>query len=250
MTLKIKKIIGLMLIGLLALINLPLSTHAQGDAFVTCDALLQDGELNLSEDIKQWEVGDKTEANFNTVFESAQQRYHGYLSCLFETAFNHVLRQEGNKTTGTLSAQITTINWMEPGQACISEQELKKSIEETAPDQLMPKALNALSDYQLFLSQLNRTLNELIPEEGGNDIQARSLKIQEKRNQINDEAQSSLIALEVSFNSLKELRFSFVFHVRLQCIINQLGAYQKRLANIRGVVDGMPNALKNASVNP
>jgi len=254
-----KKFLSLLLTGTFLFLLTPLpGAYGAEDLFELCSEV----EEAFRTEKNAWNfTTDKTNNEFEEIFEKTQSAYHSYISCLFGAAFDHVLKEQGKRTKikGELSAQINTINWMLPGQACITEDQLITSIESTSPKVLLPLALDALDDYTNFLFSINQaledhvTLGEVpksIQEQASSDVQRKSLLVQEARQRINNELEASLLALEVSLNSLKELRFSFVMHVRLQCILRELGSYQKMLGDIRRTIEGFPSMLKNASVNP
>lgn len=256
-----KKSISLLIAGFLLFTLIPFGfADDKVDAFAHCEEI----KPNFGELAKPWDdAKEKTHNLFEEVFDASQAAYHDYMSCLFGTAFAHVLKEEGEdskKMIATVPAKVTSVNWLLPGQACLTEDDLIQSIEGTSPEVLMPKALGALDEYQDFLfgfyeefegeGKIGEEIDPQIAAQARSKTQQISLILQKNRQRVNNEVESSLIALEIAFNSLKELRLSFVFHVRLQCIIHQLGRYQQVLGDLRRIAESMPKALRNASVSP
>lgn len=254
--------IGLLLVFTFTLFPLQVSRAEEEDLFLACapeGAEVEEELVLFEEAYEEWQ-DNQTQKGFQETFELAQKTYHDYLSCLFETAFAHVLKQKENKTKGNLSAQINSVNWMLPGQACLAEEDLIASIEATSPLKVMTRALGAFEEYQDFFHALAGELREggslgedFDPSSLGNfstGVGALNQVIRDNQRRIDNELESSEMALDMAFTALKELRMSFVLHVRFQCVLNHLGSYQKMLGQVRGIIEGLPNALKNASVNP
>jgi len=62
------------------------------------------------------------------------------------------------------------------------------------------------------------------------------------------EIDSSLLAIDLMFTSLKEMRLAFVMHVHFQCTLKYLEKYRKALEKLRKFIQPLPEKLRDASV--
>jgi len=103
------------------------------------------------------------------------------------------------------------------------------------------------------LINLYSFLGEEGGEEGGeltlqqqSDIKTRVITSATRK--TDTEKQNALVAMNITFASLKELRLAFVMHVHFQCILNSLDKYRKKLEDVRIIVDSLPFELQDASM--
>ena len=208
--------------------------------------------LEIAED-SEAEIDIKTIDKFLGV---QQEKYHEYVQCMFDYAEDQILDSGGAKTRGTAQANAPAFPWFKPEAACIDEDKRKEVINNTAPSELVPSLLKI---HQEYADMLNKIVPKYTQEgnESGEDgeslttMELFSLKSQvgrRLRNYIDSEIDSSLVAIDITFITLKELRMAFLMHVQFQCMLNNLEQYRAALENIRTIVSCLPAHLQDASI--
>ncbi|MFH0837921.1 MAG: hypothetical protein V1880_01490 [Patescibacteria group bacterium] len=235
-----KKIAGLLLVFILTLnVSVPIS-HAETEPEGACKEKKPDyGKL-----MEIWS-GEKiqNESAYKKAFEAAQITHHDYVGCMFDFAEKEIISSD--------------IDWMSPNQACLTPEELKKIIRKSAPDQLLGPILRAHADYRNHLQALGDQFNGkgVITDEDGKPvnqlaaIKIKSANLETVKRQTKLEVDSSLMAIDLMFTSLKELRLSLVMHVRFQCTLKFLDKYRRALEDLRNVIEPLPGQLEDASVS-
>lgn len=204
---------------------------------------------------------------FDAAIKHAQNSYHKYAECIFNYTEAKILGSVG-ASKGTMQATTPNfdpsdipiigpgIDWM-TSAACLNPQDLQKIIEDTSPNEILAPILetyNAYSDY------LDKILN-IYSLRGQEDLTDNQLSlsaieefsrktqvIQGGLRRINTEKENAIVAMNITFASLKELRLAFIMHVHFQCILNSLDKYRKSLEKIRTIVDLLPSRLQDASM--
>jgi hypothetical protein len=222
---------------------------------------LQPDFKNIYDDFEADIYMKETEPNmatFQNAFEEAQSYYHKYAQCMFDYAENQILQNKVNQG-GTWQAKTPNelVDWLDTSAACISQEKLAEAIFNTEPNQMLPPLLELHSDYS---EHLNKLIELYLLEghekgEDGKNLGGSDLLVTLNRNagllerQVIYELQNSLVAINLSFISLKELRTAFVMHVHFQCMLNNLEKYRKALENLRVIIDVLPGRLEDASMS-
>jgi hypothetical protein len=189
------------------------------------------------------------EAGFNDVFNSSQKAYHDYLGCLFDYAESTILKRPRVKGRNSYLANIPNIDWMDPPAACLSDDEIRKALFDTDHSQMLTPVLETHRDYKNHLeSMANVYRNRQASSQTPSTIGERAGTAAGIERRIKSEIDSALVALDLAFTSLKELRLAFTIHVRFQCLLKHLEKYRKVLGEIRTIVVALPNKLRDASV--
>lgn len=244
-----KKIIGPLLILILtANIGIPL-IYADTESELTEPEQECTDEKKLLEKaylMESWnEAQDKNEDDYKEAFEKMQTTYHDYIGCIFNFAESEILLEEEE------------IDWMNPDQACLDPIKLKEVMGKSEPKQMLGPILQAHADYKKYLYKLGYEFDsEGDPSTEDNKLygqlemlKARSENIGTLQRQRQMEIDSSLLAVDLMFTSLKELRLSFVMHVQFQCTLKFLDKYMKALENLRNVIEPLPDQLEDASIS-
>lgn len=265
----IKKIIGLLLVLILT-INLNVAISYATEPENACSDKKPDYEKLMS----TWDAAiPQNQNDYEEAFEKAQLAHHNYVGCMFDFAERAVLFSEdaegteGAEQSGVMAANTLNtgaipilgglVDWMTPDQACLSDTELSKVIKKSEPSQMLKPILDAHSKYKDHLLIIgNEFDNEGIltdkkgkPLKALEALQAKTANIGTLKRQRQMEIDSSLLAIDLMFTSLKELRLSFVMHVRFQCTLKFLDKYRRALENLRNIIEPLPIQLEDASTS-
>ncbi len=262
-----KKIIGLLLaltIVMNPVVSLAVEDNDQTEAEKEC----ADQKPDYDKLMEIWTNAEtQNQKAYTEAFDVAKKAHHDYVGCMFDFAEKEILKSDGAEQSGVMSANMmhtggiplfsTTIDWMSPEEACISKTELKSIIEKSEPNQMLGPVLQAHSDYREHLRDLNTRFGGggITTNEDGRQLTGiealnqKSADITTSERQMELEVESSLLAIDMMFTSLKELRLSFVMHVHLQCALKYLNNYRKALEDLRDVIEPLPGKLENASVS-
>ena len=212
-------------------------------------------ELNSSIEQDEFEFNY---AKFQDEFEKVQKQYHEYVACFFDYAEKEILGNVG-ASKGTVQASTPNmINWMDPPAACLTSDKLKEIKNKTVSDAMLPPLLEIYNEYSDYLDALvvlyeYEGRETKIPDEelslSGIDQLTEMVKAYTGLDRIVKlEKENALVAMDIAFKSLKELRLAFFMHVHFQCMLNNLEKYRKWLADIRTIVEGFPLMLEDASM--
>lgn len=245
-----KKIIGSSLALFIFSSILPLSSIA-ADEKSKAETHCEEYKPDFDKILLDWNEGKKT-ADYQKLFGKMQEAHHDYIGCLFDYSTSEILQTKKARFGSAFKANTPNsyaLDWMAPKSACIDTTEIGRLIEETSPVTLLGPLLQAHSDYDLKLGELLG----LYQREGENDKEtdtfskkAETLRKNERQKQL--EVDSSVVTMDVMLTSLKELRLSFVMHVRLQCTLKFLEKYRIALEGLRKVIDKLPRKTKDASI--
>jgi hypothetical protein len=189
-------------------------------------------------------------AKFNEGFGEAQEQYHGYVNCIFNYAESEILGNVGI-SQGTIQANTPTIDWMDPKAACLNTNKLIEIKNKTHPNQLLTPLLEihaVYSDYLDALKALYESKGTETKGMGTDKLKAMADAYTEIDRIIESEKENALVAMDIAFKSLKELRLAFFMHVHFQCMLNNLETYRKWLEKIRVIVEGFPGMLQDCSM--
>ncbi len=260
-----KKIISIIIIIILLSVQMPIRLVSAEESEVKTEPekACEDKRPDFDSDYADLflEIIEDPEAeidikNIDKFLETEQEKYHEYVQCIFDFAEDQILDSGGAKTRGTMQANAPSFPWFKPEAACISEDKKNAAIKASAPTELLPPLLKTHSEY-------SDMLNKIVPkyeqdgtestEDGesfswGELFDAKSSASRKLRNYIDTEIDDSLIAIDITFITLKELRIAFVMHVQFQCMLNNLEKYRKVLESIRTIIGCMPGALRDASI--
>lgn len=262
----ITKITGLLLAFTLILnTSIPLS-YADTEPEKACKAAKQLFEEKVQ--LKEWETAERKDQNtYEEVFDELRASYHDYIGCMFGYAEGTILLSDGSEQSGTWNANLLNtgglpvlgylIDWMTPAEACLSSDELRKIVQNTDPSQMLEPILKAHSAYARSLQELgdNFGIDGVMTDEDGNDLKLLdSLFAKEKQlatitRRIKLEINNSLLAIDMMFTSLRELRQAIVIHVHFQCTLKYLEKYRKELEKLREVIEPLPDQLEDASTH-
>lgn len=204
------------------------------------------------------EAKTKDQNVYKDAFEEAQMAHHDYVGCMFQFAIDSILQSEGGKYSGMSIPIINPLlDWTTPDQACLTSEELKKVILKTNPSQMLGPMLKAHTNYRDHLQKLGNQFdrNGVITGEDGKPVnnlnaivkKSANLETVKRRRQL--EIETSLLAIDLMFTSLKELRLSFVMHVHFQCTLKYLNKYRQVLEDLRDVIEPLPVQLEDASTS-
>lgn len=200
--------------------------------------------LDKAYKLEDWNEAENPDQNdYADAFEEMQVAYHDYIGCIFNFAEKTVMMGE------------KLIDWNKPDQACLKPDELSDLMKKTEPSQLLGPILDAYTDYKNNLSTLGKKFDGdgQITDEDGEPLPAlqmltaKSANTFKRRRQM--EIDSSLLAIDLMFTSLKELRLSFVMHVHFQCTLGFLDKYRRALEDLRNVIEPLPGQLEDASIS-
>lgn len=195
---------------------------------------------------KAWaETKQKNSKTYNENFELAQNSYHDYIGCMFDFAEEEIL-QRTNKA----------IDWLAPKKACRDPDQTETVINRTSPSQMLGPVLQAHTDYKKYLNQLGQSYSDSGVETdskgglltGTEQYMAKSAFFGNAERKRQMEIDSSLVAIDLMFTTLKELRLAFVMHVHFQCTLKYLEKYRVSLGGLRKLIMPLPGQLRNASV--
>lgn len=256
---KCQKITGILL-TLILVINLSYLPNAIALEAEDCEV------PDYEELIKVWEEAEsKDQDAYMEAFEAAQEAYHDYVGCLFDIAERKILGSDGAEQDGTMSANMLNtgglpgfgdiIDLMSPTQACLDPEDLKKIIKSTDPKDMLTTLLDAHTTYSEHLQDLGTRYSAAggVTDSSGKMLEGIS-SLKRKAAQFDTikrrrklEIETSLMAIDMMFTSLKELRLAFVMHVHFQCTLKYLDKYRRRLEDLRDVIEPLPDQLENAS---
>ncbi len=263
-----KKIIGLTIIlSLVSNAGAPIS-YAQEAALtkpeIACKAKKK--ILDKAYELEAWGKADpKDQSDYKIAFEEMQEAHHDYVGCIFDFAEKEIMKSDGADSGGSMAANLTSlsavpvlgsaIDWMASDQACLTNEELKEIIQNTEPSQMLKPILDAHNAYKENLNEIGKDfyLASTITNEKGEPLTgiqlltAKSASTIERQRQM--EIDSSLMAIDLMFHSLKELRLAFVMHVHFQCTLKFLDQYRRALENLRNVIEPLPIQLEDASIS-
>ena len=192
--------------------------------------------------IKELEDGNKNlnSININIEFDKANTKYHNYVECIFGFAERKIVKDN--------------FDWYNPQNACLNQEVLKETTTITSPDQMLPPLLNTYNNYTQHLDNILSLYNlkGLENIEKFNALQKlnASLDVANKfERKIKEEKENALVAMNISFVSLKELRLAFTMHVHLQCMLSNLEKYRKLLGDMRLKIGILPVVLEDASMS-
>jgi hypothetical protein len=228
--------------------------EVQSEPEKACQELKPDFEALL----KEWSATkEKTGSTTQAAFEKSQAAYHSYVQCLFDFAESSILWSGGSVQGGQFQANMPNFPWMKPAAACLTPKKLNEIIKNTNTDQMLGPLLKTHKAYTEHLDAILNIYQQFGVEKGGDGqllegTQAFSQRIKKSSSftaQIKAEKENALIAMNMAFISLRELRLSFVIHVQFQCMLNNLETYRKFLEDLRTIVTLLPSRLENASMS-
>jgi hypothetical protein len=221
--------------------KIPAFTEKNVNSQFTVLAVLQ-SEINAGKTVFDY-------AKFTETFESAQSQYHEYANCIFSYAEKEILGNVG-LSTGTIQANTPDIDWMDPKASCLSSGKLKEIKKKTGSDELLRVLLGMYSTYSDFLDSLAIFYKTNGRETGAgvDKLSQTELAYADVNRQAGIEKENALVAMDMAFKSLKELRLAFFMHVQFQCMMNNLEKYRKWLESIRIIVDSIPDRLRDCSM--
>lgn len=265
---SLKKFIFSLSLSVILMLNMSGTALAQEENLTEPEKVCADKKPDYKKLLEAWQKAEMKDQNaYKDAFEVAQELHHGYVGCMFEFAQNTLLKSDGNEQGGTIDSHLLNtgaipvvgglIDWMIPDQACLSSDELKDIIQKSEPNQMLGPILQEQTDYKNYLQTLgaafdtegvttndqNQNLSQL------NQLAAKQTQIQTLKRQREQEIESSMIAIDLMFSSLKELRLSLVIHVHFQCTLQFLEKYRGVLEDLRNVIEPLPDQLQDASVS-
>ena len=228
-----------------------------------CEEMRPDFEVDYNDLILEIIDDPEAEINIKTIDKflgTEQEKYHEYVQCMFDYAEDQILDSGGAKTRGTAQANAPAFPWFKPEAACIikdgKEYKMNEALQASAPSELIPPLLKIHQEYANMLNKIAPKYEQEGTEsgEGGENLSvtglfaAKSKASRELRSYIESEIDNSLVAIDITFTTLKELRMAFLMHVQFQCMLNNLEKYRKALESIRTIVSCLPAHLEDASV--
>lgn len=260
---KFKKIITIVLILVVIGITVPAgymdySAPEESSATSKCGDLPAFTELytTLTEAI---DSGKKklNSSTINEAYQEAQVKYHKYAECVF-TFTESVIYQNTGWIQGTGQAYDPEFPWFEPEASCLTQDKLNEVITSTGPTQTLPILLEVNKRYGDHLDNLVSLYQgqgvETEDSEGGvlDALEAFKTGIAEANKfekKVKVEKENTLVAMDITFKTIKELRLAFVMHIHFQCMLNNLDKYRTLLGDIRRIIQNLPNRLEDASMS-
>lgn len=193
--------------------------------------------------MQKWtDAPTKTTETYKEIFEEAQEIHHNYIGCMFKFAEDQFLE--------------AAEDWNSPEQACLTPEALKAIIQKTEPSQMLAPMLDAHSAYKDFLNEIGKNVSNSgeVKSASGQTLGGAEalIKLNAELGTVSRQRQleitSSLVAIDLSFTALKELRLSLVMHVHFMCIMQSLEKYRKSLGELRVIINRLPSLLRDASV--
>lgn len=186
-----------------------------------------------SEELKKDGIGDR---EFRGALQKANNAYHRYVQCLFDEATNVVIpnfvTRLGEK------AQIIS--------GCIPQEELVATIQSTSPEVLLEPLLSVREAYGIFMREMYSAYkahrSDLVSPQSAT---SNTLWFSDY---INRELRTAAVALDTAFIQLKELRSSYMFHVHLSCMAENLSKYRDMVKKIRSQILDLEPRLDSASM--
>jgi len=253
----------MLVLALLSPMGVPLTYAALTEPETACTALKPKYIVLL----KEWtDTKTKDQKAYQKAFEKAQIAHHSYVGCMFDFAEKSLLKSDAKEPSGTMDANSLNtggipiysmlIDWMAPDQACLDETELTKIIKKSEPSQMLGPILQAHTDYRDHLNTIGNQFDgsSVMTDENGallrslDSLRAKAASEGTVKRQRKMEIESSRMAIDLMFTSLRELRLSLVMHVQFQCALKYLQGYRKALENLRKVIAPLPNKLQDASI--
>jgi hypothetical protein len=204
--------------------------------------------------------GDSNALKIRVAFEKARKEYHDTVKCVFDVATIEMLGSAGgvgeNFTKDKLpdlTQALTDIN--KPDKVCplVDNGKLKamvNGVNGENPANLVPPLLGAYNNYSALISYFVDKLQQGTGVNGTyTNLNAETENYKPIQLIMENEVQDSIMALDSAMQTLKELRISFVMHVRFECMLKNLELYRRLMANLRSIVTVMPSIISNASMH-
>jgi len=202
--------------------------------------------------------GNVSNEEFMNDLNIARNAYHMYVTCIFQFAQDAVWGVA--ESTFSASANAPTLSTIQspdmnkPNEACISQDKLKEKVKgQTSPDQMLPPLLEIFEDYKTFLeSKILPMYDQKVTKASSNSYNRLAISVASVnafKLKVQTELENSLVAMDMAFTALTELRTAYVMHVHLQCMLKNLEKYRNIIESIRGVVEDLPSRLEDASTH-
>lgn len=202
---------------------------------------------------KEWvELDPKLDPkNANTYkehFEKAKTAYHEYAQCMFDSAEMILLKSDASEPD---------FPWNDPGKACLTDDERKKLIKSTDFGAIAAVLQQVHRNYSNYLRALEinyRKVGKVTNKEGKplRGLQSYEKKIKEAKAfdiLTRSELDNALLAIDMTFISLRELRLALIMHIHFQCMMKNLEKFRSYLESLRIIIDLLPSQLKDASMS-
>ena len=261
-----KKIISIITIAILilpisfALRNQPVSA----DTFDICKMndvnkyLTKTAMDDFTKDLADTKNTNHNDLKVRIAFEKARAEYHDYVKCIFDVATIKILGSAAGIGISIKADDLPSLTkeilaeLNRPDKACAVAENgiLKYIIAQDGPGNMVPYMLETYEYYADFLRWLmvQQRIHPTIPK-GYSGL----AKILDNSNAlqliIENEIVDSIVALDTAFLALKEMRLSFVMHIRFQCMMKNLEAYRMMLGNLRKLVMSAPGLIIDASMH-
>ncbi len=190
---------------------------------------------------------------FRIAFEKARTQYHDAVKCVFDKSVISILSSAGDDLdAAVLTAGAPSFpNLLKPDVACLDEKPLTNLLKDSSPENLLQPLLNLYNNYTEHLKGL---VSITSVSSADNKTQIRDFakvinKLNTFQHMVENEIQSSIVALDAAFISLKEMRQAFMMHVHFQCMLKNLEDYRRLLGNLRTVISIIPSVIEDCSMH-
>jgi len=252
---NLNKIIGNFLIIIMVLLAFPISVFAENKSpLELCKDFKPDFE-KLTTDLNQKNNSVFSESEFETIFLNAQEEYHVYVQCVFDMSQKYILDapDESYLQTGMTANNPNALDWMKPDIACIEQTQIRDILNAVSFKVLLVPLLDNYNLYKAYLDEILKPYSSQNKSDDDSETDVYDLisqtivRSEKAKKLIENEQESALIAMDTSFNSLKELKTAFIMHVNFQCMMKNLDKYRNILEEIRKVVDDLLTRLPDAA---
>jgi len=247
---KFKQIIGIVLIFVLALQIPVLNVKAQ-DGTTEAEKECEDLKPDFEEIYTEWTEIEGKERNadlFEENFEKAKSAYHEYAQCMFDSAEQVLLKSKAGEPD---------FPWNDPGKACLTDDERNKLIESSDFGSIAAILQKVHREYDAHLTKLLNSYKKVGRErnERGNLLSplnallVRGLISSEFEILTKLEIENALVAMDMTFITLRELRLALIMHIHFECMMKNLEKFRSYLESLRIIIDLLPDRLEDASMS-
>ena len=214
-----------------------------------------DGYKNLEKALSKND-NDSVTLKIRIAFETARKMYQDTIKCVFDVATVQLLGSATGIGNSINKNNIPSIDQalpdlLRPDKMCrlADNTKFKDIVNSTGPGSMLSPLLSAYNSYSDFISKYLAPKLDNVPVAGGGDVTDILKNSQGIKLIFENEIQNSIMSLDAALQSLKEMRQSFVMHVKFECILQDLQSYQALLKNIRSMVSVLPSIITDCSMH-